>query len=401
MRRIFSLILVGILGLIVVFAFYRVINPSSESTDAPTSSLSPIPRSTASAVTLSPPSSDGGTQSPQRNPVPSQSTYSFKSFGILNLTTDFEVDGKGENVDSIAFWEAPEPADTLMFVTAKQNNLVEVWKYPFTQNEQPSITGIFAGGNVNGIVMDQTTDLLYVSQAQGASTITAFAVSDILPYWELQYSFSAPDLGSEPNQDILHRIDGGSRLYVTDSQKGVFIWNVDPLSRGAEPNLVGNFVASEVTSLETILSDDYYQVIYLPDENGSTGVYAYQPDGTKYERDNVNHFGSAEIFQSDEEGILLYTCLASDGTDTGYGLIVVADQRDDQTDFEFFNRRTWAYLGTLRIEGVSNTDGVASTQRALPGYPQGIFAAINDDKTIIGVGWEKIFSGARLQCTQP
>ena len=95
---------------------------------------------------------------------------------------------------------------------------------------------------------------------------------------------------------------------------------------------------------------------------------------------------------------MLYTCLSGNGGDTGRGLLIVADQRDDQTDFELFDRQTWQHLGSLRIEGVSNTDGIASTQQVLPGYPLGIFAAINDDDTIVGVGWDKILTATGLKC---
>jgi hypothetical protein len=119
-------------------------------------------------------------------------------------------------------------------------------------------------------------------------------------------------------------------------------------------------------------------------------VYVYTPDGTPFERNGTNVFGAAGIFDADEEGIALYTFPTSGIGDNGAGFIVVSDQRADQSDFEFFDRRTWQHLGTLRLDGVSNTDGIASTQRALPGYPLGVFAAINDDTTTAVVGWHEI-----------
>jgi hypothetical protein len=79
-------------------------------------------------------------------------------------------------------------------------------------------------------------------------------------------------------------------------------------------------------------------------------------------------------------------------TDNGSGFIVVSDQIGTQTEFEFFDRESWRHLGTLKIKGVSNTDGIASYQKMLPDYPLGIFAAINDDSTTVGVGWDVIFS---------
>lgn len=47
--------------------------------------------------------------------------------------------------------------------------------------------------------------------------------------------------------------------------------------------------------------------------------------------------------------------------------------------------------GGVRLEGVSNTDGIASTQHALPGHPLGVFAAINNDTTTAVIGWDAVF----------
>jgi myo-inositol-hexaphosphate 3-phosphohydrolase len=161
---------------------------------------------------------------------------------------------------------------------------------------------------------------------------------------------------------------------------------------------VGSFAARAVSSIETVLADDYYQVVYVPDENGRTGIYAFEPDGAPHQRNNTNRFGGEEVFQSDAEGIVLYTCRSAEGSDTGRGFIVVADQRDELTDLEFFDRRTWEHLGTVQIEGVWNTDGLASTQQPLPDYPLGILAAVHNDKTTVGVGWDKFFETTGASC---
>ncbi len=417
MRRPLLLLLVLALGLTGLTAIYILTRPGTDGVNNGASSVVPntpvgapfLNNETFQTQDLSTPTvssarlGDEVTESPTTlAPTwPPSPAVQFEFFGAVSLQPDFEVDGQGENVDSIAFWEAPDPAKTLMFVTSKENQLVEIWKYPFRDQEQPPIQGVFGSGKVNGIVMDQETDLLFVTQAEESSTVYVFSISAQEPYWELKGTFYGIDLGSEPNQDILYHASGETWLYVTDSRKGVYTWNVDPISRGAPPESRGTFTASDLTSIETVLADDYYQVIYLPDENGRTGVYAYQTDGARYERNNRDQFGAEEIFQSDEEGILLYPCLSAADDDTGRGLIVVADQKKDQTDFEFFDRLTWEHLGKLEIEGVSNTDGIASIQKPLPDYPLGIFAAINDDKTTVGVGWDKIFAATGLSCDKP
>jgi hypothetical protein len=143
--------------------------------------------------------------------------------------------------------------------------------------------------------------------------------------------------------------------------------------------------------LETMAADNYYQRIYIPDENNRTGVYVCNPDGSPYTENGSNNFGN-DVFDADAEGILVYTCPLNNPVDSGKGFIVVSDQRSDKSDFEFFDRVTWEHLGTLNITGVSNTDGIASYPYSLPDYPLGVFAAQNDDATVVLVGWDKIFN---------
>jgi hypothetical protein len=58
--------------------------------------------------------------------IPVAWTMNIHYFGSVAVSPDFELNGRGENIDSIAFWEAPDLKETLILVTAKQNSLVEV-----------------------------------------------------------------------------------------------------------------------------------------------------------------------------------------------------------------------------------------------------------------------------------
>jgi myo-inositol-hexaphosphate 3-phosphohydrolase len=311
-------------------------------------------------------------------------------FGTVIVQPDFQVSGRGKNIDSIAFWEAPDARDTLIFVTAKNNQLVEVWKYPFVDNEESPLkhNSFGSSSQVNGLVVDQENDLLYVSVSKPASTVSVFSVPQLK--FKREFIEGSVDLKNEPNITLLKQADGKAWAYVS-ADNVVYIHDA---YTGAK---TGQFKPSK--GLETLVADNFYQVIYIPDENGRTGVYAYHADGTRYKRNSTNKFG-AEVFQSDAEGILLYSCLSKKGSDNGNGFIIVADQKNDQTDFEFFNRQTWEHLGTVQINGVFGTDGIASTQRSLPEYPLGIFAAINNDTSTAGVGWDKIFDATGLSCEQ-
>lgn len=306
--------------------------------------------------------------------------------GTVEVSPDFELDGAGNNVDTITFWETQDPDSVLMFVTAKANQLVEVWRYPFIDNELSPLQHSSFGSDtrVNGVVMDQENDLLYVSISDPASTVSVFAYPGA--EYVREFIEGSQNLGSEPSLTLFRHINGETWLLVT-ANNIVYVYNVE----------TGEFLNEfePVTDIETVIADEFFQVIYLPDESDHQGIYAYNSDWTPYLRAGTNNFGSDNIFQSDAEGILLYSYFP-DSTDDGSGLIVVSDQRDDQTEFEFFDRQNWEYLGTLKIEGVSNTDGIASTQKELPPYPLGLFVAINDDQTTVGVGWEVILDATGL-----
>ncbi|MDF2967688.1 MAG: phytase [Nocardioidaceae bacterium] len=328
--------------------------------------------------------------SPDADPDPA-------SGGTVTATADYVATGAGDNVDSIAFWEAPDPVDSQMFVTSKDRSLLEVWSYPYTADadEQTPLTHpcleARADSATNGVLVDQETDLLYVA-SNFSPNVCVFSLPDLTHQKTIS---SGVTYGLEPNLALITVPRGDKRLYVSDDTL-VYIHDA---STGAK---VGQFAPAK--GLEAMWGDSHDQVLYVPDENTRTGVYAYTPDGTTYTRDGETVFGDNAIFDSDGEGITEYTCPAS-GPDDGGGLIVVSDQIDDAeagNDYEVFDRRTWEYLGTfgLRLPGgalVSNTDGIASTQQSSPQYPDGIFAAIEDDSSVAGAGWDKVLDAISEQ----
>lgn len=324
---------------------------------------------------------------------------SFYAFDTVTVASDFNVEGSGKNVDTIAFWDGPTPAESLMFVTSKNESLVEVWRYPFNAptREAAELThGCLEASEdsaTNGVVVDQEADLLYVA-SNFSPNVCVFS----LPGLEHRMTITSGAVYDlEPNLALLKLPDGSKRLYVSDDT----IVHVHDATTGQK---LSQFTPAE--GLEAMWGDSQAQVLYIPDENDRTGIYAYEPDGTPYRRGGTDVFGDRDIIDSDAEGILEYTCPASGTRDDGNGLIVVSDQIDTASvgnDYEVFDRLTWAHLGTIKLrlpdggDFVYNTDGIGTTQQASPRYPGGLFTAIQDDTSVAGVGWDKIFDAISAQ----
>jgi hypothetical protein len=304
-------------------------------------------------------------------------------FGVVSISVaeiEFNLNGDGRNVDSIAFWEAADPTRALMFITSKGNSSIEVYQYPF----QEQTTTIACGEASNGVWVDQERDVLYITRRH-TSDVCAFNLPSLQENPALSFTTQASGDDSEPNLTLLTMPDGQRRLYVSYDER-VFYHNA---LTGAS---LGEF--SPLTELETMYADDHYQVLYIPDEGDRSGVYVYDPDGNPV----GEPFGANDIFDSDAEGIWVYKCLAGRSLDYGEGLIVVADQKDSLTDFEVFDRKTKAYLGKINIEEVNNTDGIAISQVAFPAYPAGLLAVIDDDSRVVGVGWDTLLERTGLSC---
>ena len=178
-------------------------------------------------------------------------------FGTITVEPDIELNGAGQNIDTIEFWKALDSSQTLMFVSAKNNELVEVWKYPFEGNEQtPLIHSTFSNDQVNGIVIDQAADLLYISIGSSSSTVSVFSLPEL--NFIMNFSKDGANYHSEPNLALLNLSSGDKNLYVS-ADFLVYIHNAE----------TGEFL-DEFTperGLETIAGDDFYQRIYIPDEN--------------------------------------------------------------------------------------------------------------------------------------
>lgn len=307
----------------------------------------------------------------------------FDTVFIGSTETEFDLNGFGSNVDGIAFWEASPPQDGLMFVSSKDVELVEVWRYPFRSatDSLPSLTHPCISNGSNGVLVDQDRDVLYVT-VRFEPSICVFGLPNLAFQHAIRTAGSSGN--SEPNLGLLQLPTGQRHLYVSYDD---VVYMHDAVT-GAE---LGRFKPER--GLEELAGDAFHQVLYVPDESDKTGIYIYDPVGNLQ-----SSFGGGGVFDSDAEGILVYTCPSDGVTDNGKGFIIVSDQRNPLTDFEFFDRQSKEHLGTVQIEGVNNTDGTGSTQLSSPAYSLGLFTAIDDDESAVGVAWSTILQKTGLTC---
>jgi myo-inositol-hexaphosphate 3-phosphohydrolase len=328
---------------------------------------------------------------------------SLHRFGKVTVTGAFNVEGAGVNVDTIAFWRAPKTSKSLMLVSSKDRSLVEVWRYPFSSAASQRAPlrhrclRATAGSATNGVVVDQESDLLYVA-SNFSRNVCVFSLPDLRHRRTIR---SGAAYGLEPNLALLTLRTGSPRLYVSDDS----VVHVHHARTGRK---LSQFRPRR--ELETMWGDRARQVLYIPDEGGRSGVYAYRPDGRPYQWKGRDKLGSRRIFDSDAEGILGYSCPGRQPGPGGKGLIVVSDQIDNRAvgnDFEVFNRRTWQHLGTikLRLPGgsgyVHNTDGIGSVRQLPPRYRGGLFTAVQDDRSVVGVKWSTIMRAISARTGRP
>lgn len=314
----------------------------------------------------------------------------FPLFGTVTIKPEVFLWGSGKNIDSPEFWMNPQTNNLYLFVSAKGNNLVEIWEFPFTNNKADSFS---VPEQINGLNVDHKRNWLLVGNTE-KNQVDIYS----LPDYKLVKSIGQGILESgETNLDVLTKNNGDKIAYVSESHaiKGFDI----------ETEKLVSTITPAVEGIEEVLADSYHNVIYVPEEEGVDSIsyphgaiLAYNPDGTPYMNNGTNIFGTGGFFSDDEEGIILYEC-QSNNEDTGEGFIVVANQdSENKNSFEFFNRRTWKHLGSIIFNNTSTTDGITSVQNTLPGYPNGIFAATSRNKEVMLIGWDKIFEATGLGC---
>ncbi len=297
------------------------------------------------------------------------------------------VAGHGR-VDSIAMWVAPTPTQSILYITDKTKNYLE--KHDPVLNKFLGRLGS-TGSGPGQLRYPNGVDVGYnVPTGSGVRDLLIVADRDNnrLAIWSVPdetYMGSVTDPAMIEPYGVATYWEGDQfQVFVTDNggpTDDVLIFNLLPQGQGVQGVLQRTFATQTV--LESITIDQYHRRILLCDESRRE-VMVLDLYGNLLQR-----FGQG-YFVKEPEGIQIYE------TGAGTGYVIVSDQIASPTEYEVFDRRTFAWLGKFS-GSTRDTDGIEIVQAALPNLPNGSFFAQNTDRNAHCYDWGAIASALGLQ----
>ena len=297
--------------------------------------------------------------------------------------------GGNGTLDSVAIWVAHDPAQSLLMITDKTRDVVQI--HDPVQNQYVGRLGEPGTGpgqlqRPNGIAVaynlnaaSGTTDAVFVVERDN-NRVSVFS----LPERQFLGTFGNNDL-DKPYGIALARVNGQLQAWITStgsSPDRVKVFEVRPGGSGIEGRLLFDFPVD--ATLESLVIDPEHDRALICAESAPYDIRVYNLKGEYQSR-----FG-AGIFTNDPEGIVLYDL------GNGEGYYIVADQEASPTEYEVFDRKTLNYIGNFSGK-TSGTDGIALTQMALPNFPKGSFYALHSDRAVHAYDWREIARAMNLK----
>jgi 3-phytase len=179
---------------------------------------------------------------------------------------------------------------------------------------------------------------------------------------------------SGPSGSYLHQ-------YLLDGKDGVV--------RGSLVRAFGEYSGQH--EIEAVAVDNESGYVYYSDEGAGVRKYYAHPDSSNRELAMFATTG----FADNHEGISIYK------TDSLKGYIIISDQQANQ--FQVFNREgtprnphDHQRVGILKASTIES-DGNEVTAVSLPGYTNGFFIAMSEDKTFQIYPWTDVMNWLKLR----
>lgn len=254
---------------------------------------------------------------------------------------------------------------------------------------RPNNVDVAYGLTLNGNLID-----VAVCTERMANSIRIFRLPDLEPVDNggITVFDGEPDSLKDPMGIALYTNLADNKIYAIVGRKsgprdGTYLWQY-LLEDDGNGNVKGTLKRkfgfySGKKEIESIAVDNELGYVYHSDEmHGIHKSYAH-PDSSNVE---LALFGTTG-FTEDIEGISIYKLQG------GTGFIVVSDQQANK--FRVFPREGGAGPHAHEEIAVISTstfesDGSDVTSRSLPGFPNGLFVAMSDDKTFQYYRWDDL-----------
>jgi 3-phytase len=310
------------------------------------------------------------------------------------------------DIDSPVVWHGSAGQHWLL-VTAKAGDLIRVHDATtgaLVRDVGTRGTGLGQYRRPNGVAI--LGDLLWVVERDG-QRVQVLRLPDFTPLG----AYGTGDLVKPYGVTVVAREDSVFRTWITDSYElvedsvppdsalGRRVREYEVRIRGdqAVATLVRTFGdtggAGTLRVVESIMADAANDRLMIAEElEGQSQLKVYSLEG-RFTGDTVPQ----RFFPNQAEGIVLYAC----GDTAGYW--IATDQGKVVNTYHLFDRMTLQHVGSFGSPTILNTDGIAITQRAFPGFPAGALFAVHDDGGVAAISWAVIAdaTGARKDCVQP
>lgn len=304
------------------------------------------------------------------------------------------------DTDDPAIWINPTDSTQVLIIgTDKGGDTGEggLFAFDLTGKIVDSVRPLRRPNNVDvayGLTLNGKATDIAVCTERMAQSIRIFRLPDLEPVDNggITVFDGESDSLKDPMGVALYTNPADNKIYAIVGRKsgpkdGTYLWQY-LLEDNGTGNVKGTLVRkfgfySGKKEIESIAVDNELGYVYHSDEmHGIHKSYAH-PDSSNVE---LALFGTTG-FTEDIEGISIYKF--KDGT----GYILVSDQQANQ--FRVFPREGTAEshvhpeLAVIKTS-TSESDGSDVTSRALPGFPNGLFVAMSDDKTFQYYRWEDL-----------
>jgi len=323
----------------------------------------------------------------------------------------FASDSVRHDTDDPAIWINPaDPAQSLIIGTDKGGETGDGALYVFDLKGRE-----VPGKTVHGIQRPNNVDVAYglsvagkkvdiaVCTERNTNSIRVFSLPDMKPIDNGGVPVFEGDSLRSPMGIALYTEPGTGTIYAVVGRKtgptdGTYLWqyrledNGHGVVKGKLVRKVG--VYSGQKEIEAIAVDNELGYIYYSDEGVGVRKYHAHPDSATTEL----ALFATKGFADQHEGISIYK--QADGK----GYILVSDQQANR--FHIYPREGADgkphHHPELKVVPTSTveSDGNDVTSIALPGFPNGLFVAMSDDKTFQFYKWEDIWNGGKATTPQ-